>query len=34
MSVVCVCFQLLGMILSICLCKSIHMEEYTIVPKY
>ncbi|XP_028258439.1 CD82 antigen-like [Parambassis ranga] len=26
--------ELLGMILSICLCKSIHMEDYTKVPKY
>ncbi|XP_006642540.1 CD82 molecule a [Lepisosteus oculatus] len=26
--------ELLGMILSICLCKSIHQEDYTKVPKY
>ncbi|KAJ7994483.1 hypothetical protein DPEC_G00249720 [Dallia pectoralis] len=26
--------ELLGMILSICLCKSVHTEEYTKVPKY
>lgn len=26
--------QLLGMILSICLCKNIHTEDYTKVPKY
>lgn len=26
--------QLLGMVLSICLCKSIHTEDYTKVPKY
>ncbi|KAM6942881.1 CD82 antigen-like [Xenentodon cancila] len=26
--------ELLGMILSICLCKNVHMEAYTKVPKY
>ncbi|KAJ8396668.1 hypothetical protein AAFF_G00015060 [Aldrovandia affinis] len=26
--------ELLGMILSMCLCKSIHQEDYTKVPKY
>lgn len=26
--------QLLGMILSICLCRNVHMEDYTKVPKY
>ncbi|XP_035507872.1 CD82 antigen-like [Morone saxatilis] len=26
--------ELLGMILSICLCKNIHTEDYTKVPKY
>ncbi|XP_056134659.1 CD82 antigen-like [Lampris incognitus] len=26
--------ELLGMILSICLCKSVHTEDYTKVPKY
>ncbi|XP_031704439.1 CD82 antigen-like [Anarrhichthys ocellatus] len=26
--------ELLGMILSICLCRNIHTEEYTKVPKY
>lgn len=26
--------ELLGMILSLCLCKNIHVEEYTKVPKY
>ncbi|XP_042294488.1 CD82 antigen [Sceloporus undulatus] len=26
--------ELLGMVLSICLCKNIHTEEYTKVPKY
>ncbi|KAI4892810.1 hypothetical protein NFI96_017242, partial [Prochilodus magdalenae] len=27
-------FQLLGMLLSMCLCKSVHQEVYTKVPKY
>lgn len=27
-------WQLLGMILSICLCRNVHMEDYTKVPKY
>ncbi|XP_034016275.1 CD82 antigen-like [Thalassophryne amazonica] len=27
-------FELLGMILSICLCKNVHNEDYTKVPKY
>ena len=31
-NVVCVWFQLLGMILSICLCRNIHTEDYTKVP--
>uniref|UniRef100_A0A3Q4H497 CD82 molecule a n=1 Tax=Neolamprologus brichardi TaxID=32507 RepID=A0A3Q4H497_NEOBR len=26
--------ELLGMILSICLCRNVHMEDYTKVPKY
>ncbi|KAG9352403.1 hypothetical protein JZ751_020816 [Albula glossodonta] len=26
--------ELLGMILSMCLCKSVHQEDYTKVPKY
>ncbi|XP_054627042.1 CD82 antigen-like [Dunckerocampus dactyliophorus] len=26
--------ELLGMILAICLCKNLHMEDYTKVPKY
>ncbi|XP_028433394.1 CD82 antigen [Perca flavescens] len=26
--------ELLGMVLSICMCKNIHTEEYTKVPKY
>ncbi|XP_023697901.1 CD82 antigen-like [Paramormyrops kingsleyae] len=26
--------ELLGMILSLCLCKSVHQEDYTKVPKY
>ncbi|GLD66268.1 CD82 antigen-like protein [Lates japonicus] len=26
--------ELLGMILSICLCRNIHTEDYTKVPKY
>ncbi|KAG8125978.1 hypothetical protein E2320_021083 [Naja naja] len=26
--------ELLGMVLSICLCKNIHTEDYTKVPKY
>ncbi|XP_035275027.1 CD82 molecule b [Anguilla anguilla] len=26
--------ELLGMILSLCLCRSVHQEEYTKVPKY
>ncbi|XP_061102174.1 CD82 antigen-like [Conger conger] len=26
--------ELLGMVLSLCLCKSVHQEDYTQVPKY
>lgn len=27
-------FQLLGLLLSICLCRHIHSEDYSKVPKY